>query len=109
MSVFTGVFLIGSGLSLAQTSAPAMALTVGTGRPLQIVVDQRITIRHVGQPVAGSLVEPLYAYDRIVVPAGTKVLGHVAALEDPSKMVRTRAFLSGTSLRGGTSCCNLTR
>ena len=95
MSVVAGVFLVGSGLSLAQTSAPTMALTVGTGRPLQIVVDQRITIRQVGQPVAGSLVEPLYAYDRIVVPAGTKVLGHVAALEDPSKMVRTRAFLSG--------------
>src|SRR5262249_39682137 len=36
-----------------------------------------------------------YAYDRIVVPAGTKVLGHIAALEDASKVARTQTLLQG--------------
>jgi hypothetical protein len=80
---------------LAQTGEFQIPLTVDAGRPLEVVIEQRTTIKKVGQPVAGTLVEPLYAYDRVVVPAGTRVLGHVAALEDPSKVARTRAILSG--------------
>jgi hypothetical protein len=80
---------------LAQTGESQISLTVDAGRPLEIVIEQRTTIKNVGQPVAGTLVEPLYAYDRVVVPAGTRVLGHVAALEAPSKVARTRAILSG--------------
>jgi hypothetical protein len=80
---------------LAQTGESRIPLTVDAGRPLEVVIEQRTTIKTVGQPVAGTLVEPLYAYDRVVVPAGTRVLGHVAALEAPSKVARTRAILSG--------------
>jgi hypothetical protein len=84
------------GSLMAQTlERSSIPLTIDAGRSLEIVIDQRVTIKTVGQSVAGTLVEPLYAYDRIVVPAGTKVLGHVAALEGPSKVARTRAILSG--------------
>jgi hypothetical protein len=78
-----------------QTQPTTVPLTVDAGRPIEVVLDERVTIKTVDQPVAGSLVEPLYAFDRIVVPAGTRVLGHVAALEDLSKVARTRAILSG--------------
>jgi hypothetical protein len=47
----------------------------------------------VGQSVTGRLVDPIYAYDRIVMPAGTKVTGHVEALEGPSPGTRLRALL----------------
>lgn len=88
--------LIGSSsLLLAQADESTIPLIVSAGRPMEVVLDQRVTIKDVGQPVAGILVEPLYAYDRIVVPAGTKVMGHVAALEGPSKITRTRSILSG--------------
>lgn len=84
------------GVAMAQPDEPSLiALTIDAGRPLEIVIDQRITIKAVGQPVEGTVVEPVYAYDRVVVPAGTKVLGHVAALESLSKVARTRAVLSG--------------
>src|SRR3954451_5890718 len=73
----------------------AVSLTVAAGRSIEVVIDQRITIKTVGQPVAGTLVEPPYDVHRLVVPAGTRVLGHVAALVDPSKVVRARAILSG--------------
>ena len=79
----------------AQADEPTISLTVSAGRPLEVVIDQRVPIKNVGQQVTGTLVEPLFAYDRIVVPAGTKVVGHVAAIEGPSKLVRTRAILSG--------------
>jgi hypothetical protein len=65
------------------------------GRPLEVVLDQRVTIKRVGQSIAGTLVDPIYVYDRMVVPAGTPVLGHITALEEPSRFARTRAMLAG--------------
>jgi hypothetical protein len=79
----------------AQTAPSLTELTVVAGRPLDIVLDERVVIKRVGQSVTGVVVQPVYAYDRIVVPSGTKVHGHVASLEDPSKFARTRAMLSG--------------
>jgi hypothetical protein len=94
--VIVGALTTVASLSAAQPPEPAtVPLTVAAGRSIEVVIDQRITITSVGQPVAGNLVEPLYAFDREMVPAGTRVLGHVAALEDASKVVRTRAILSG--------------
>ena len=84
-----------SAAAFAQSDAPQMTLTVAAGRPLDILLDQRVVIKTVGQPVTGTLVQPLYAYDRVVVPAGTRVIGHVEALDPPSKFVRVRAMLSG--------------
>jgi hypothetical protein len=80
---------------LAQSTESTVQLTVAAGSSLQVVLEDRITIKEVGQPVTGFLVEPIYAYDRVVVPAGTKVVGHVAALEDPSNLARTRTMLQG--------------
>src|SRR2546423_1632163 len=79
----------------AQWPAPPITLTVAAGHPLDIRLDQRVTITRVGQPVTGVVVQPVYAYDRVVVPAGTKTTGHVAALDGPSKVRRVRALLSG--------------
>src|SRR5580704_10182415 len=79
----------------AAEPAPTIDLVVKAGRPLQVALDKRIRVKRVGQPVTGTLVDPVYGYDRILVPAGTEVLGHVAKLEGASKMVRARAILGG--------------
>src|SRR5271157_225797 len=47
-----------------------VALTVAKGSPLQVVLDQEVRVKKVGQPVHGRTVEPVYAFDHIVVPAG---------------------------------------
>ncbi len=80
---------------LAQSSEPTVALTVSAGRSMEVLVEDQISIKEIGQAVSGTLVEPIYAYDRIVAPAGTRVLGHIAALEDPSKVSRTQTMLQG--------------
>jgi hypothetical protein len=74
---------------------PPITLTVAAGRPLHIALDDRLRIRRVGQPVTGRVTEPVYAYDRIVIPAGTPVSGHVLRLAPPSRMARLRAAWSG--------------
>jgi hypothetical protein len=89
------LFLCTPGFAHAQSDAQPIALNVGAGRPLEVVVDKRVTVKHVGQPIEGTLVDPIYAYDRVVVPAGTTVLGHIASLEEPSTFSKTRAMIAG--------------
>jgi hypothetical protein len=86
----------GSPRVLAQAAGEqSVALVVQAGRPLRVALDERIRLRRAGQPITGTLVEPVYAYDRIVIPAGTRVLGHMDKLEGASKGTRVRAILSG--------------
>jgi len=79
----------------AQPSEPSVQLAVQAGRPLRLALDRRTVIRRVGQPVTATLVDPVYAYDRIVLPAGTKAVGRVEQLESASKSVRARAIFAG--------------
>src|SRR5262245_14706055 len=60
--------------------APKVALVVAVGRPLRVSLDTRIRVKRAGQPVTATLVEPVYVYDRVVIPAGARVLGHVEEL-----------------------------
>jgi hypothetical protein len=79
----------------APAHADPVELVARTGTPLRIAIDETTSLRSVGQPVHGTLVEPLYAYDRLVLPAGARVTGHVASLDNPSRFARLRAWSSG--------------
>jgi hypothetical protein len=81
--------------SPGQDSNNRITLLLNAGTPLHVALDRRVRVQRVGQPVAGTLVDPLYAYDRIVVPAGTVVQGRVAGFQSPPKMARLRAMLNG--------------
>ena len=70
-------------------------LVVEAGRPLRVALDERVNVKRVGQPVEGTLIDPLYSYDRAVVPAGTKVRGHVTALEPFTKKETVESFAAG--------------
>src|SRR5205807_1488069 len=54
---------------------PTVDLIIESGRPLRIALDARVHVTRVGQPITGKLIDPRYAYDRIVVPSGTVVGG----------------------------------
>jgi hypothetical protein len=69
-------------------------LVVAAGRPLRVALDERVRVKRVGQPVTATVVEPVYAYDRIVVPAGAKVLGRIEALERVSAGARLKSALA---------------
>src|SRR5438128_11957842 len=77
----------------AQPGASSIDLVVQAGRPLRVELDQRIRLQKVGQVVTGTVREPVYAYDRIVIPVGTRVRGHVSAIDSGSTFVRARAYL----------------
>jgi len=69
-------------------------LTVVKGSPLQIALDEEIQVKKVGQVVHGRVVEPVYAFDHIVVPVGAKVTGKVTKIEGPPGGKRTLAALN---------------
>lgn len=74
-------------------TSPTVALTVPKGTPLQVALDKEVRIQKVGQPVRGHVVEPVYAFDKLVIPAGTEVMGQVAQVEGVSKGNRVMSAL----------------
>jgi hypothetical protein len=71
----------------------AVPLIVPKGMAIQIALDQEIRLRKVGQPISGHVVEPVYAFDKLVVPAGTAVIGRVIKIEGISNGQRTLSAL----------------
>ncbi|HEX4003016.1 MAG TPA: hypothetical protein VHX36_10235 [Candidatus Acidoferrales bacterium] len=63
---------------------PMVALTVPKGTPIQVALDKEVRIEKTGQQVRGHVVEPVYAFDKMVIPAGTEVTGRVAQIEGVS-------------------------
>jgi len=85
------VFLF-SAAALAQ-SVPEIAIQAGV--PLRVALEHRVRIKHAGDRIAGRLVEPLYVYDREVLPAGTVVEGQVAEIGGVPFGRRLAALLNG--------------
>lgn len=78
-----------------QSPEPLVPLVVHEGRALRVVIDRRVTVKRVGQSITGHLLDPLFAYHRVVVPKGTEVIGHVETLVAAPGKTRARAMLSG--------------
>jgi hypothetical protein len=96
--VFSLSFIAALFVAVAAWSQPAdgtIELVVQPGRTMRVAIDHRVTIHHLGQPVTGTLVEPVYVYDRIVLPIGARLTGHIERLEHPSKSKRTLAMIGG--------------
>ena len=69
-------------------------LTIPVGVPLRLYLTKRVSKRS-NAPVEARLLTALYAFDREVIPAGTRVIGHVGRVYPVSKWERTRAVLGG--------------
>jgi hypothetical protein len=66
--------------SAAPALPQAIALTIQRGTPIQVILDKSVRIRKVGQPIEGRVAEAIYSFDKLVVPANTKVLGTITAI-----------------------------
>jgi hypothetical protein len=70
-----------------------MPMNVPAGIPIKVAVNSEIRLRKVGQKIQARTVEPIYAFDKLLIPAGTEVNGKIAAI-DPVPM-KTR-FMDAT-------------
>ncbi|MGB8060265.1 MAG: hypothetical protein WCF26_00020 [Candidatus Sulfotelmatobacter sp.] len=58
-----------------------MPMSVAAGTPIKVALDSEVRIRSVGQAIHGKTVEPVYAFDKLLIPVGTVVNGKVAAID----------------------------
>ena len=79
-----------------EPAAPAtIPLTLPSGTPLRIALDQRVRIRDSGAVVHGKVVEAVYAFDQEVIPAGSVATGRVKSIAPVSGLKRTMAYANG--------------
>lgn len=71
-----------------------VSLNVPAGAPLRLYLTSRVSKR-AGAPVQAKIMEPVFAFDREVIPAGTVALGKVSRTQPVSKWQRVRAILNG--------------
>lgn len=93
-----------SGLIFGQAKSPAIQepraespdaipLAIPAGTPLPVVLEKEMRIHKVGQAIHGKIAEPVYAFDKLVVPAGSEVTGSVSRLGGVSREKRLLAAL----------------
>src|SRR6202047_953367 len=75
--------------SAAPTMAETVSLIVPKGTALQVALGKEMRVQKVGQPIHGHIVEPVYAFDRLVVPVGSDVNGQITEIEPVSAEKRT--------------------
>ena len=73
---------------------PRIALNIPSGAPLRLYLTKRVSKR-AGAPVEAKLLEPLFAFDREVIPAGTVVQGEVSRTQPIGKWQRVRTIING--------------
>src|ERR1039457_3739510 len=74
----------------AEAAPVRVPMSVPAGTPIKVALDSEVRIRSVGQAIQAKTTEPLYAFDKLLIPAGTVVNGEVSAIDSvPGK---TRAL-----------------
>ena len=54
---------------------------------------RRYASNGVGQPIRGHVIEPVYAFDKLVIPTGTEVTGEISQIESVPNAGRALAAL----------------
>ena len=88
----------GGAIFAQQPAAPAagvrIPLRVEAGTPLRLYIVNRVSYKK-DAPVTAKLIEPVWSFDRIVIPAGTTLEGKVAEVDPVSKTERAMSIIRG--------------
>src|SRR5580765_996909 len=95
--VVVGILFLSSLFGLAQQPASEVdiPLIVPAGSPLRLRTDGTTFPKHVGDVVRARLTQPVFAFDREVLPVGTEAIGHIVAFSRPSRLLEVENMLSG--------------
>ena len=81
------------GVSYAQ--APDNQVSLPQGTVLRLALSARTSVGKVGQKVDATVVEPVYLYDKLVIPMNTKARGRIIALHAVPRGERILAISGG--------------
>lgn len=72
-----------------------MPMIIAAGTPIKVALDAEVRVREVGEAIYAKTTEPMYAFDKLLIPVGTVVNGKVSAIDGVPKMVRTMQAANG--------------
>lgn len=84
-----------TGAQVAGRAPVMVAMSVAAGTPIKVALDSEVRVREVGQAIHGKTTEPVYAFDKLLIPVGTVVNGKVSAIDAVPKKVRTLDATNG--------------
>jgi hypothetical protein len=76
-------------------ASDAIPLTVAAGVPLHVVLEKPVPIKHADVPVEAHVVDPIFVFDHMVIPAGSQVHGRVTQVESAPRKQRGLAIANG--------------
>jgi hypothetical protein len=82
-------------MSAVLASSQIVPLVLPTGTLLQVKIEKRIRIKGVGQQIAGKVVQPVFVFNREVIPVGSEMVGHIVRLNPIDRQRRFKAILNG--------------
>lgn len=81
----------------AQTPAAQQAISINLevpkNTPLQIALQSEVRVQRIGQPITGRIVEPIFIFDRLVIPTGSLVDGEISEIRAVDRLTRIKAAL----------------
>ncbi len=89
--LLTGILSNWAVRAAAQQTVP---LTVESGRPIAVIMTQKLRYK-LNEPVHARATEPVFAFDREVIPVGAEVTGRITGFDRPSRWVRAYALMGG--------------
>ena len=97
-----GAILLISSVCAAQQPAQqspiksnVIPLTVKRDIPIRVALEKSVRIKHVGAPIEGRVIQPVYVFDRKVIPAGSTLVGSVTKIDPISRKQRLMALANG--------------
>src|SRR6516225_5067718 len=92
------LFVFLSGTAFAQSAdihrIAIVPLAVDKGAPIKVALMDKVRSR-LNEPVHAKIVDPIYAFDREVIPAGTEIEGKVTGVKGVGKWKRASSMLGG--------------
>ena len=70
-------------------------LLLNAGTALRISLSRRTRISHASEIVQGTIVEPVYAFDQVVIPGDSQVAGRIVTVDSVSGLHRAMAYANG--------------
>jgi hypothetical protein len=89
--LFIGIL---SGWAARVAAQQTVPLTVDSGRPIAVIMTQKLRYK-LNEPVHARVTEPVFAFDREVIPSGAEITGRIVGFDRPSRWVRAYSLMGG--------------
>src|SRR5690348_1007728 len=73
---------------------PIVELSVAKSTPIRAELSKSVLVKKVGQSVQAYVTDPVYAFDRVVIPRGSELEGHIAQLAHRSAFKKMASYLN---------------